>query len=163
LPLANRTACPSYLSTICTMSVNADIRVYAGDKVLFPGSQALRPATISVSTKTGKIIAVHEERHIRGDYPDIADDHWIDTGDKYILPGLVEYVWSLDSVPFLSGGAPTARVVCPAHMYTSTSLGERTGRVFGRAHAPQRLGALPPSWTCRSTRYRQRLRWKILR
>jgi hypothetical protein len=78
------------------VQVDVDIRVYVGDQVLLPGSQVPRPATILVSTKTGKITAVHEGRHIRADYPSIAvadndDDYWIDVGgDRYLLPGLVE-------------------------------------------------------------------------
>ena len=77
------------------MSANADLRVYVGNNVLLPRSQAPRPATVLVSAKTGKIIDVREGRHVRADYADIAsddDDRWIDVGDKYILPGLVEYV-----------------------------------------------------------------------
>jgi hypothetical protein len=79
------------------MSVKADLRAYAGNNVLLPGSQVPRPATILVSAKTGKIIDVREGRRVRADYADIApgvdDLHWVDVGDKYyLLPGLVEYV-----------------------------------------------------------------------
>jgi hypothetical protein len=77
------------------MSVNIDLRVYTGNNVLLPGSQAPRPATVLVSTKTGKIVDVREGRHVRADYADIIasdDDRWTDVGDKYLLPGLVEYV-----------------------------------------------------------------------
>jgi imidazolonepropionase-like amidohydrolase len=80
------------------MSVNIDLRVYTGNNVLLPGSQVPRPATVLVSTKTGKIIDVREGRHVRADYADIIasasddDDRWTDVGDKYLLPGLVEYV-----------------------------------------------------------------------
>ena len=79
------------------MSANIDLRVYIGNNILLPGSQVPRPATVLVSTKTGKIIDVREGRHVRADYADYADiandeDCWIDVGDKYLLPGLVEYV-----------------------------------------------------------------------
>lgn len=79
------------------MSVNIDLRVYTGNNVLLPGSQVPRPATVLVSTKTGKLIDVREGRHVRADYADIItnsenDDRWTDVGDKYLLPGLVEYV-----------------------------------------------------------------------
>jgi imidazolonepropionase-like amidohydrolase len=77
------------------MSVNIDLRVYTGNNVLLPGSQVPIPATVLVSTKTGKIIDVREGRHVRADYADIIasdDDRWTDVGDKYLLPGLVEYV-----------------------------------------------------------------------
>ncbi|KAI0294990.1 allantoinase [Russula brevipes] len=77
------------------MSVKADLRAYAGNNVLLPGSQVPRPATILVSAKTGKIIDVREGRRVRADYADIApgvdDLHWVDVGDKhYLLPGLVD-------------------------------------------------------------------------
>ena len=87
------------------MSVNADLRAYAGNNVLLPGSQVPRPATVLVSTKTGKIIDVREGRHVRADYPDYPeiagddDSSWVDVGDKYILPGLVEYV-GLPTIPY---------------------------------------------------------------
>ena len=83
------------------MGVNINLRVYTGNNVLLPGLQAPRPATVLVSTKTGKIIDVREGRHVRADYTDIVasssdsdsdDDRWTDVGDKYLLPGLVEYV-----------------------------------------------------------------------
>ncbi|KAH9965112.1 allantoinase [Lactifluus volemus] len=72
------------------MNVNVDIRAYTGDNVLLPGNQAPCPATILISTKMGKIIAIHEERHVHADYPDIPVDCWIDTGDRYLLPGLID-------------------------------------------------------------------------
>jgi allantoinase len=79
--------------------VNVDLRVYTGNNVLLPGYQVPRPATVLVSTKTGKIIDVREGRHVKADYADIPtsgsdDDRWTDVGDKYLLPGLVEYVRS---------------------------------------------------------------------
>ncbi|KAH9996010.1 allantoinase [Russula vinacea] len=71
-----------------TMSANIDLRVYIGNNVPCP-------ATVLVSTKTGKIIDVREGRHVRADYADYTDlasddDRWIDVGDKYLLPGLVD-------------------------------------------------------------------------
>jgi hypothetical protein len=79
------------------MSINDCIRFYRGNNVLLPGSQVPRPATILVSASTGKIVDVREGRHasLRADYADLAgddDDRWVDVGDKYLLPGLVEYV-----------------------------------------------------------------------
>jgi hypothetical protein len=86
------------------MSVDIDLRVYTGNNVLLPGSQVPRPATVLLSTKTGKIIDVREGRHVRADYADVVIasstasgsdddiDRWTDVGDKYLLPGLVEYV-----------------------------------------------------------------------
>jgi allantoinase len=90
----------THIVTIRAMSVNIDLRVYTGNNVLLPGSQVPRAATVLLSIKTGKIIDVREGRHVRADYADIIassddDDRWTDVGDKYILPGLVEYVRSL--------------------------------------------------------------------
>lgn len=152
--------------TIRTMSANADLRVYAGNNFLLPGSQVPRPATVLVSTKTGKIIDVQEGRHVKADYADIAsddNDRWIDLGDKYLLPGLVEYV-RLTTRPV---ARPSGQRCFPSRsasvrMCTSTNLGGRIGRASGRARVRLRLGALPPSWTCRSTRFRRRPRWRTL-
>jgi len=85
---------PYHNTVRATMSVNIDLRVYTGNNVLLPGSQVPRPATVLISTKTGKIIDVREGRHVTGKAEaDIADSHhWTDVGDKYLLPGLVEYV-----------------------------------------------------------------------
>ena len=147
------------------MSANADLRVYAGNNVLLPGSQVPRPATVLVSTKTGKITDVREGRHVRADYADMAsdDDCWIDVGDKYLLPGLVEYV-RLTTCPVhpskSNSVSQPASCASPVRMCTSTNLAGRIGRASGRARVRLRLGALPPSWTCRSTRYRRRPRWK---
>ena len=76
-----------------TVTVDVHTRVFTGNNVLLPGSQVPQPATILVSAKTGKIIEVHAERLDKTDYPEIIDDHWLEVeDDKYILPGLVEYV-----------------------------------------------------------------------
>ncbi len=78
-----------------TGRVDAHTRIFTGKNVLLPGSQVPQPATVIVSTETGKIIEVHAERHSRTDYPEIADDHWLELDDdKYLLPGLVEFVHS---------------------------------------------------------------------
>jgi hypothetical protein len=80
------------------MGVNTDLRVYTGNNVLLPGSQVPRPATVVVSAKTGKIIDVREGRYARADYANLVGDNsddqdrWVDVGNKYLLPGLVEYV-----------------------------------------------------------------------
>jgi allantoinase len=74
------------------MSVHGDLRAYTGNNVLLPGASLPRPATVLVSTNTGKIIDVREGRHARTDFAHLDDDRWVDVGDKYILPGLVEYV-----------------------------------------------------------------------
>jgi hypothetical protein len=128
------------------MSVNIDLRIYTGNNVLLPGSQVPRPATVLVSTKTGKIIDVREGRHVRADYADVItassddddDNRWTDVGDKYLLPGLVEYVRSSSRLVFFAAypmcrNAQPCPRVSPVRMYTSTSLGGRIGRASGRA------------------------------
>ena len=146
------------------MSANADLRVYAGNNVLLPGSQVPRPATVLVSTKTGKIIDVQEGRHVRTDYANIVSDNndrWIDVGDKYLLPGLVEYV-RLTTCPVHAPQVNAISQPASVLMCTSTNLGGRIGRASGRARVRLRLGASPPSWRCRSTRFRRRPRWRTL-
>lgn len=135
------------ISVFLAMSANVDIRLYTGENVLLPGSQAPRPATILISSKTGKIIAVHEGRHVRADYPDIVDDHWVDAGDRYLLPGLIEYVGPLPIV--LSLRAPTVLVVqraCTPQRAWADGLGgfldghacrSVGGRYHRRGHAAQ--------------------------
>ena len=126
------------------MSANENLRVYTGNNVLLPGSQVPRPATVLLSTKTGKIIDVREGRHVRADYADIIassddDDSWTDVGDKYLLPGLVEYVRFLVITtcsvhpPTCRSSQPCTRLSLLVRMYTSTSLGGRIGRASGRA------------------------------
>jgi allantoinase len=76
-----------------TVTVDEHTRVFTGSNVLLPGSQVPQPATVLVSAKTGKIIEVHAERLARTDCPEITDDNWLEVDDdKYLLPGLVEYV-----------------------------------------------------------------------
>jgi len=74
-----------------TVTVDDHTRVFTGNNVLLPGSQVPQPATVLVSTKTGKIIEVYADRLIRTNYPEITDDHWLEVDDdKYVLPGLVD-------------------------------------------------------------------------
>jgi allantoinase len=59
-------------------------------KVLLPDSDLPRPATINVDLETGKIIEVFlgyigDEACKKG-----GDSHFVDAGDKVVLPGLVE-------------------------------------------------------------------------
>ena len=77
--------------------VSTLMRVFTG-RALLPGFDSPRPATIEVSIQTGKITAIHRERRERDAYPGIEDVNWLDAGNKFILPGLVEYVdiWIFD-------------------------------------------------------------------
>lgn len=76
-----------------TVTVDEHTRVFTGSNILLPESQVPQPATVLVSAKTGKIIEVYAERLVRTDYPEITGDNWLEVeDDKYLLPGLVEYV-----------------------------------------------------------------------
>lgn len=64
--------------------------VFTASNVLFPEGSS--PGTIEVDDATGKILACHRERATRSNYPHLSEDEWFDAGDKWILPGVVEYV-----------------------------------------------------------------------
>ncbi|KAI9507793.1 allantoinase [Russula earlei] len=72
------------------MSAKNGPRVYTGNHVLLPGSQVPQPATVLISTKSGKIIDVREGRADCADIVGDDEDRWVDLGDKYLLPGLVD-------------------------------------------------------------------------
>lgn len=64
--------------------------VFTSNNVLLAGSDSCKPATIVVDRVAGKIVEVKETRSRRVDFPDITDDSWVDAGEKWVLPGLVE-------------------------------------------------------------------------
>jgi allantoinase len=70
------------------------LRVFVSDNVLLPGANDPSPATIEVDLSDsggGKIKRIHARRRTRGEYADLEDDNdWIDVGERWILPGLVE-------------------------------------------------------------------------
>lgn len=66
------------------------ILVCVSNNVLLPDSETPRPATVVVDRATGKITQVILSKAPRSSFPQ--DAGWIDAGDKYVLPGLVEYV-----------------------------------------------------------------------
>lgn len=66
--------------------------VFTSNNVLLAGSNSCKPATIIADRVTGKIVEVKETRSTRADFTDVTDDSWVDAGEKWILPGLVEYV-----------------------------------------------------------------------
>jgi cytosine/adenosine deaminase-related metal-dependent hydrolase len=63
-------------------------RVFAGSHVLIHGADGPSPATIEVDA-SGKITAVHAGKRPRTDFADV---DYVDAGDLWILPGLVECV-----------------------------------------------------------------------
>ncbi|KAI0066435.1 allantoinase [Artomyces pyxidatus] len=67
-----------------------DLHVYTGSNVLLPESTTPQPATVEISKRTGKILAIHLERRSRQSYPGLMDSQWTDVGESYLLPGLVD-------------------------------------------------------------------------
>ncbi|PSS34127.1 hypothetical protein PHLCEN_2v1837 [Hermanssonia centrifuga] len=72
------------------MSNETNQRIFTGNNVLLPGAKQPQPATIVVDTVTGKIIDVKDGLSARDEFPVVQDSDWIDAGDKFILPGLVD-------------------------------------------------------------------------
>lgn len=66
--------------------------VLVSNSVFLPGREEPVPATVEIDRRLGVITAVHESRKDRDQYSDLSDDNWHDYGDKWLLPGLVEYV-----------------------------------------------------------------------
>lgn len=67
-----------------------ELLVLTSRHVVLPNVDQPTRATIEVNLETGKIIAVHQGLKEREEYTSLSGDRWIDVGDKYILPGLVE-------------------------------------------------------------------------
>ncbi|TFY51480.1 hypothetical protein EVJ58_g10542, partial [Rhodofomes roseus] len=63
-------------------------RVFTGTNVFVDGT--LKPATLVVNVATGTISEVYDSARARTSFPEVDDANWIDAGDKYILPGLVD-------------------------------------------------------------------------
>ncbi|KAF9462407.1 hypothetical protein BDZ94DRAFT_1322596 [Collybia nuda] len=61
-----------------------------GQRVLLPGNQDLQPATITIDSSTGKIIEIHPGPQAGWEPPSDADVTWVDAGEKFVLPGLVD-------------------------------------------------------------------------
>ncbi|VDB85289.1 unnamed protein product [Peniophora sp. CBMAI 1063] len=66
----------------------SDLRVFTGDNVLLSSSSEPGPATIEASVSTGRITAIHHERRRQDAYPEGTE--YLDAGDLYVLPGLVD-------------------------------------------------------------------------
>ncbi|KAG9014570.1 hypothetical protein FRB94_011748 [Tulasnella sp. JGI-2019a] len=64
--------------------------VLVSSNVLVQGNTDPVPATIEVNLATGKIAAIHLELRNRSSYPAIPDERWINAGNLYILPGLID-------------------------------------------------------------------------
>ncbi|KAF9029014.1 allantoinase [Hymenopellis radicata] len=62
--------------------------VCVSNNVLLPGSDSPQPASITIDLASGKIIDVICAKLSKSSFPE--DVHWIDAGDQYVLPGLVD-------------------------------------------------------------------------
>ncbi|KAI0366095.1 allantoinase [Pilatotrama ljubarskyi] len=66
------------------------LRVFVGRNVVLGDGQP-RPATVVADANTGKIVDILDGVTPHQSFPDaVDDDGWLDAGDKYILPGLVD-------------------------------------------------------------------------
>ncbi|OSD02548.1 allantoinase [Trametes coccinea BRFM310] len=64
-------------------------RVFVGRNVVLSDGQP-RPATVIVDVSTGKIVDILNGISSRSSFAEVDDADWIDAGDKYILPGIVD-------------------------------------------------------------------------
>ena len=69
-------------------------RIFTGRHVVLPDGVP-RPATLVVDAASGTIADVREGAAARADFPDVADADWVDAGELYVLPGVVECVCSI--------------------------------------------------------------------
>ncbi|PBK74351.1 allantoinase [Armillaria solidipes] len=66
----------------------ANLLVCTSTNVLLPASDSPQSATLVIDTVTGKINDVQLGRAAKTSFPD--NIQWVDAGDKYVLPGLVD-------------------------------------------------------------------------
>jgi allantoinase len=66
-------------------------RVFVGSHVLLAGASDPAPGTIEVAAD-GTILNTHTSLRPCSDYPSLKAEDYIDAGDRWILPGIVEYV-----------------------------------------------------------------------
>ena len=64
--------------------------VVTSHHVVLPDEEIARPATLEIDIGSGKILNIYPSKGDRSKYPSLNDEDWIDAGDLYILPGLVE-------------------------------------------------------------------------
>ena len=103
-----------------------------GNNVLLPGSDLPQPATLKIDVGSGRITDIQHKHVIGSNFASDLSIKWIDAGDKYILPGLVESVNLLFAHYFFL--YPKGFAVRTS---TLTNLAVQTGKAFG-----QELGQL---------------------
>lgn len=126
--------------------------------VLLPGDLVPQPATITIDTSTGKIVDIHPGLQLNRESPDDVDVAWIDAGEKFVLPGLIEFVISPVGLGTASELTQTSKL---APMCISMSLAARTGKVSGPGRGRQLLVVSLPLWICLSIPSRRQLPSKI--
>lgn len=52
------------------------------------GASSPQPATLEISLSTGKITQIYNEARLQSDYPGLSPERFVDTGDKWLLPGV---------------------------------------------------------------------------
>jgi hypothetical protein len=109
--------------------------VFTSKNVLLPDHAIPQPATIKIDKTSGKITNVQlGYRHNTENAP---DEEWIDAGEKFILPGLVECVqWRS------SNWVANVHLSLPVLMSILTNLVAPTGKAFGRERELLLLEAL---------------------
>ena len=131
--------------------------IIASRNVVLPAHNEAQPATVHVDLASGKISRVHLQHSTsKADCADCADcadadandTTFIDYGDLYILPGLVESVLAYSYSPSCSPYPPSIAFLAP--MSTSTSLGAPIGRVSQQEPRQLPLEASLSSLTCPS-------------
>ena len=71
----------------------SSLLICSGSKVLLPGCEHPKPASIIIDKVSGKIIEVVDHQANPGDFAlDDGAVEWVDSGDNVVLPGLVECV-----------------------------------------------------------------------
>ena len=77
----------------------AQVLFVTGKNVLLPGSDIPQPATLKIDVGSGKITDIQYKHIVGSNFASELPIKWIDAGDRFILPGLVEWVQLLFAHP----------------------------------------------------------------
>jgi hypothetical protein len=126
--------------------MTSSLIVFTGKNAILPDCETPCPATIIANQSTGKITHLVHERltideldaHVVGWRNDSHSEvKWIDAGDNFILPGLVEYA----SERFV---LQVVHRPLPALMSTLMNLAGRIGKDFTQEQERLPLEVSPP-------------------
>ena len=90
----------------------AQVLFVTGKNVLLPGNDIPQPATLKIDVGSGKITDIQYKHIVGSNFASELPIKWIDAGDRFILPGLVEWVQLLFAHPF-----PLSPRSCSAHVH----------------------------------------------